>query len=83
MIDAKAHSERAGLQLVDVIAYSFFKSVEKNTYGLVDTSYVSKFKNNTYSFSSVYIGNGVKIIPNIDRLPEKERPNELIDIFKK
>lgn len=81
-IDAKAHSERAGLQIADVIAYSLFKSVELNKFEMIDTSFAQKLKNNTFNVNGKYIGYGIKIIPHIEDIPEKEKPTELLEIYK-
>ncbi len=81
-VEAISHSERAGLQIADVVTYSFFKAVEKNKFGMVDTSYIKFLKKNTYQSRYGYIGNGVKIIPQIDKLPENQKPLELLEIFK-
>lgn len=81
-IDAKAHSEWAGLQLADVVTYSFFKSVNRNDFNMVDTTLVQMFKKNTFKLKENYIGCGVKIVPNLDKIPESEYPKELIDVFK-
>lgn len=83
LIDAKAHSERAGLQLVDVIAYSFFKAVEKNQFGMIDCSYVQILKPNADNLHGTYLHNGVKLVPSPEQLPDIEIPKELIDIFTK
>ena len=83
LIDAKAHSERAGLQLVDVIAYSFFKAVEKNHFGMTDCSYLNQLKRNADNRFGSYLHNGVKIIPDPETLPKEEIPEELIESFQK
>lgn len=83
LIDARAHSERAGLQLVDVIAYSFFKAVEKNQYGMTNCSYVRILKPNTDNARGEYLHTGVKLVPDPEQLPDTENPKELIEIFTK
>lgn len=83
LIDAMPHNQRAGLQLADVAAYSFFKAVEKNQLNMVDCSFCRYFINNVYKRNDIALNNGVKIIPCFEELPEEEKPYEFYELFKK
>ena len=82
LIEAEAHSKRAGLQFVDVAAYSFFKAVEINELGMVDTSYAAFFANTLFKHNQKLLGNGIKLIPKTSDLPENEQPKELLKLLK-
>lgn len=82
LIEAQSHSERAGLQLVDVAAFSFFKSVEPDKLGLIDISYAEKLKNVLYKHNGKLEGYGIKIVPNPETLPTNEKPTSLLNILK-
>lgn len=47
-VDTKIHSQLAGLQAVDAVAYSTYAAVEKNKYGMVDTGYLEMIKGLLY-----------------------------------
>lgn len=81
-VEAMSHKKRAGLQLVDTVAYSFFKSVQKNKFKMVNVEYVKLLKNNTYKSKNGYLGRGIKIIPNPEKLKLECQPIELLEIFK-
>ena len=81
LIEAQPHSKRAGLQLVDVIAYSFFKAVEQNELNMVDTSYAQKLTKPLFKHKGKIVGYGLKFVPKLENLPEEEKPKELLDIL--
>ncbi|MBN2676332.1 MAG: DUF3800 domain-containing protein [Alphaproteobacteria bacterium] len=82
LIDAIPHSKRAGLQLVDTVAYSFFKAVEKNDLNMVNASYARFFEKNIYKVNQQSLNYGLTIIKS-NVLPEDEKPKDLYEIYKK
>ncbi len=82
-VESINHIKDAGLQLVDVVAYSVFKSVQKNRYDMVNIELISLLKKNTFKNKNGYIGKGIKIIPNPDRLKDENKPLKLLEILKK
>ena len=75
-------SNRAGLQLADVLSYSFFKAVEKNRYGMTNMTFAKYFMHNVYNYHNNVENNGI-VIMNEKDIPNNERPNEFTNLYKK
>lgn len=82
LIEAESHSKRAGLQFVDVAAYSFFKAIEINELGMIDANYASLFADRLFRHNNKLVGYGMKFIPRVNELPEEKQPKELLEVLK-
>lgn len=81
-IDAKDHSTRAGLQLVDTIASAFSSGFEPNEHGNCESRYAEILKPIVYNRQGNYFSYGVKVVPRhteMDLTPEQQR---MIEIFQ-
>ena len=66
------HPNRAGLQIADCIAGAFWKGVERNSKGECFPEFATTLKSRMFNKKSVYLGHGVKPMPNINKMGLKE-----------
>jgi hypothetical protein len=70
---------RAGLQLADAVASSFFYAVEPNAFGLSEDTYARLILPRMYRHNGMLWGYGVKIVPR--ETEEKRRKGEYLPEF--
>jgi hypothetical protein len=71
---ALSPGRRAGLQIADAVAGSFYQAVQQSRYGFVEPRYARMLKPVVYSYRATYLGYGLKFWPrDMGALLEEER----------
>lgn len=81
-IDARDHSTRAGLQIVDTIASAFGAGFEPDKHGNCESRYAEILKPIVYCRKRNYFSYGVKVVPRPDEMKLSEEQLRTVRLFQ-
>lgn len=81
-IEARDHSTRAGLQLVDCVASAFAAAVEVDQYGNCEPRYSETLKPVVYHRNGNYLSYGAKLVPAVDGMELVSEQRRFLELYK-
>lgn len=81
-VEAQDHSRLASLQLADIVASAFSNAVEQDRYGNCEPRYAEHLLGRTYSRKGNYFSYGVKLLPELSRVPTSSDVGRFIALCK-
>jgi hypothetical protein len=80
-IEAVDHSQRAGLQIADLVASSITAGLEADIYGNCEKRYAEVLKPRMYYRKGNYLSYGVKLVPRWEKIPLTKQQMDFVELF--